>query len=291
MRSSYDRSHRKMNDGRSRPLRIGALCLLLASCLFLVDCRHPMTRGGWSRRWGPMVPHHSFPGDCGVCHLPKGWTVMREDFAFDHEKETGRPLNGAHAQAACLRCHNDRGPVKIYVERGCGGCHVDPHKESLGMVCTDCHNEDIWEPVGMIADHSRTRFPLTSAHAITPCDACHTRAPVGDYRGTPVECQFCHQKDAARAFPNHVINGWVRNCERCHTPENWSTPGFNHDAFPLLGGHSGLNCTQCHAGGRVQGTPNDCFSCHQNDYVNAPNHVANGYSTDCTLCHNIFAWR
>ena len=30
-------------------------------------------------------------------------------------------LRGAHAQAGCLLCHNDRGPVQQFAARGCGG--------------------------------------------------------------------------------------------------------------------------------------------------------------------------
>ena len=143
----------------------------------------------------------------------------------------------------------------------------------------------------MIADHARTRFPLIATHAITACETCHERATIGDFRGAPVECHLCHQREAQRAIPNHVINGWNRNCERCHTPFDWGTPGFNHNAFPLEGGHANVDCLDCHPGGLFLNTPNICFACHRNDYLAAPNHVANGFSTDCTECHNINAWK
>jgi len=261
------------------------------SIVLLAHCEVAVPRHSWSRRWGPAVPHQTFPADCGICHASEDWKVLREDFSFDHEKETGYRLEGAHAGAACLRCHNDRGPIHVYVSRGCGGCHVDPHRSSLGAECTRCHGQTVWTPIGLIEDHARTRMPLVGVHAITPCETCHDRATVGEFRNTPVECHLCHRRDAVRAFPNHVINGWNRDCERCHTPAAWTADGFIHAGFPLEGGHAGVPCLSCHAGGRFAGTPNDCFSCHRNDYLAAPNHVAGGFSTNCTDCHNTTAWR
>ena len=83
--------------------KIAPTVLLLASLPVLVDCETLMPRQSWSREWGHMVPHESFPGDCGICHVPSNWEVLRDGFEFDHEKETGVPLVGAHADAACLR--------------------------------------------------------------------------------------------------------------------------------------------------------------------------------------------
>lgn len=239
-----------------------------------------------------MVPHHTFPGDCGICHIPERWDVLRDDFEFDHMAETGYALEGFHLEAACLRCHNDRGPVSVYVARGCGGCHADPHRGELGLVCQDCHNQDNWEPLGLIADHNRTQFPLVATHAFTPCEGCHERATIGDYRGAPVECHLCHQLDAARATPNHILNNFLTHCERCHTPTTFAVAFFvDHDFFPLQGGHAGLQCTQCHVNGLLVAVNPDCFACHQSDYLGAPNHVTLNFSTNCTDCHNIIAWK
>jgi len=272
--------------------RIAALILLLAWTLLSVQCQQLFPPQGWNRRWGTMVPHTTFPGDCGICHVSERWDVIREDFHFDHGMETGYVLEGAHADAACLRCHNDRGPVMTYLARGCSGCHVDFHQGTLGMECTRCHTQDNWLPSGLVLDHARTRFPLAGPHAVAPCESCHEQAPEGLYRGAPVECHFCHQEEAAAAVPNHPVNGWQRNCERCHDFFSWTqAPGFSHDFFPLTGAHATVNCIQCHPGGRFVPIPTDCFACHQQDYINAPNHVANNYSTNCTDCHNTIAWR
>lgn len=271
--------------------RVATIVCLVAWTLIAVQCEAIFPRQSWNLEWGTMVPHQSFPGDCGICHVPERWDVIKDDFAFDHGKETGYELIGAHSRAACLRCHNDRGPVQAYLARGCGGCHYFTHEGRLGMDCTRCHNQDHWAPTGLIADHATTRFPLTGPHAVAPCEGCHQQATVGIYRGAPVECHFCHQEEAARAVPNHVINGWQRDCTRCHNLLTWNrAPGFSHDFFPLTGAHAALSCIQCHPGGRFVAIPNTCFACHEQDYTAAPNHVTNNFSTNCSDCHNTFAW-
>jgi hypothetical protein len=265
------------------------LCVLVTlSCSMF---RNIAPQNQWSERWGPMVPHTTFPGDCSLCHYPDRWDRLKEDFAFDHAIETGYPLVGGHAAAACLRCHNDRGPVQAYLARGCGGCHEDPHGSELGLDCTQCHVEYTWDPIGLVAEHNRTRFPLVASHALAPCESCHAGATVGDFRGAPVECHLCHQREALLAQPNHVVNGWIRNCQDCHDVASWVSVNFDHSAFPLVGGHAGVDCLRCHIGGRIQGTPTDCSTCHTNDYLAAPNHVAGNFSTNCTDCHNTTAWK
>ena len=271
--------------------KIFIMALLPSWAVIGVNCEILVPRQGWSEKWGPMVPHQTFPGDCGICHVPERWDVLKEDFSFDHEQETGYPLTGAHARAVCLRCHNDRGPVEAYASRGCAGCHVDPHQSTLGPDCLRCHDEENWRPGGIVADHARTRFPLVGTHAVTPCVSCHLRAPVGEFRGTPTECSLCHQDDLARATsPDHVANGWTTNCQRCHAATGWSGASFSHDFFPLVGGHAGRECRDCHTGGRFVAIPSDCVSCHLDDYQTAPGHVAQGFSQNCTRCHTTFGW-
>ena len=275
---------------RSRIVEAAWACVALVMLVASVNCNSVTPRNGWSRQWGPMVPHDTFPGDCSICHLPDRWDVLRDDFEFDHEAETGYALVGAHREAASLRCHNDRGPVEVYVARSCGGCHVDPHRGQLGLTCSECHNEQNWQPTGVITDHALTRFPLVGPHAITPCESCHPQSLQGDFRNAPVECHLCHQQDALAAQPSHVLNGWVVDCQDCHAPVNWNAVGFNHDFFPLIGGHANVDCLQCHPNAQFGPLDPNCFACHEQDYIAAPNHVANGFSTDCTECHNIFAW-
>jgi hypothetical protein len=212
----------------------------------------------WNRKWGPLVPHKSFPADCDLCHLPDGWQSIKPDFSFDHENETGHALNGAHERAACLRLR--------------------------------CHTESSWRATGLVAEHARTRFPLVGRHVAAACVQCHPLAPTGTYRGAPIRCEHCHQADLARALnPDHAAQGWTNRCERCHTPAAWGASGFLHSFFPLTGAHGRAQCSACHTGGDFGPLPRDCYSCHQDDYARAPNH--DSFGRQCQQCHNTSTWR
>ena len=206
-------------------LRTGLLGIAFAS--FVLACAttqspRAVDLHGWWQGLGPVVPHDSFPTDCGLCHVGGDWIELREDFTFDHALETGVPLEGAHDQAQCLLCHNDRGHVSVFTERGCMGCHEDVHVGTLGTSCETCHVEDNWFPVGQIERHSKTRFPLVGAHAATSCYACHPGAQVGRFLPQDTACVSCHVGDLEQAInPPHVLLGWVDTCNRCHMPTTW----------------------------------------------------------------------
>jgi hypothetical protein len=247
----------------------------------------------WRKSRGPVIPHDTFPKDCSLCHVSTSWTEIRKDFSFDHEKETGVALLGAHGVAECLRCHNDRGPVATFAQRGCSGCHEDIHRGKLGKGCEDCHEQKDWSPSGQIARHNRTRFPLVGAHVAVGCFRCHPGAQVGNFDRTDTDCLACHQADLAVANnPDHAVQGWTHDCQDCHIPTTWTGAGFNHFGFPLTGAHRTTACVQCHAGGVYQGLSTACFSCHQNDYDNTTNppHAMAGYPTTCQNCHTTATW-
>lgn len=197
------------------------LLVLLAACIA------QGTRTGSLHRWwaglGPVLPHDTFPADCKLCHVGDTWDRLVDDFEFDHEHDTGVALVGAHRKAQCLRCHNDRGPVSVFQERGCIGCHEDYHRGDLGPNCSACHDQETWRPRGQIERHNRTRFPLTGVHALTACQRCHVGARVGKYLPLDTACLSCHADDLANAVnPPHIGLGWVDNCHRCHIPTQWN---------------------------------------------------------------------
>ena len=281
---------------RERLLLAVAVALGLWACATALGPREEgVPRQGWWKERGPVVPHDSFPGDCSTCHAGDGWTDLVDEFTFDHEQETGVALVGMHDQAECLRCHNDRGPVALFAQRGCAGCHEDVHRGQLGSDCVACHSEDAsrWKVRPEIAQHDSTRFPLVGTHAAVACWRCHSGAEVGDFVGASVECVDCHMDDLARALnPDHVAQGFTENCEDCHTPTTWSGAGFTHLTWPLTGAHRTADCNACHINNVFAGTPTDCVACHQDDYngTTDPNHVLEGFSTDCELCHTTSTW-
>ena len=202
--------------------------LLLASALVCLAaaCALPRKQTLELHRWwsglGPVIPHSQFPADCTLCHVGSGWNDLRADFEFDHYARTGVALEGAHQDAMCLRCHNDRGPIEVFAAQGCAGCHEDVHQRQLGQDCASCHQQVTWRAVGQLERHNRTRFPLVGAHASTACERCHVGAEVGRFMPTDIQCLSCHQHDLQAAqFPNHIALGWVDNCDRCHMPTTW----------------------------------------------------------------------
>lgn len=209
-----------MNARTSLALGAALLCLAAACAL-----RGPVDaeRHRWWTGLGPVLSHDTFPADCKLCHVGEAWNELAKDFRFDHEAEAGVALEGAHRDAQCLLCHNDRGPVGLFQARGCAGCHEDVHFGELGQRCDSCHDVWSWRPTGQSARHHHTRFPLSGAHARVACHRCHPGALAGDFLPTETACVSCHRDDLlATQNPPHVPLGWVDGCQRCHPPTSWS---------------------------------------------------------------------
>lgn len=270
----------------ARALAVGVLVLgVVVSCTVL-EQRH-----GWRESHGPLVPHQSFPADCSICHETGGWDVLKPDFVFDHAAETGVPLEGAHAEAQCLRCHNDRGPVAVFAARSCAGCHVDPHQGELGATCDGCHVESDWRPVGIITEHARTRFPLTGAHVALACFTCHPGAESGSFLGQDPSCESCHLDDVGRSTAlDHFANGLTSDCESCHIPTAWENARFPHPGTLTLVGAHDRDCGDCHSGGVFTGLDPACVNCHLTEYTGASDPPHASFPTTCQDCHSVFAW-
>ena len=70
---------------------------------------------------------------CNFCHDTSHFKIRK----FPHEKRTGYPLEGRHAQLACDKCHKSvasKSGKKATRYRlgysGCKDCHADPHAEA-----------------------------------------------------------------------------------------------------------------------------------------------------------------
>ncbi|MCR9246722.1 MAG: hypothetical protein NXI31_16940 [bacterium] len=209
-----------------RKIRWTSTALVCGWLLAIVACSVSSPQGRELHRWwagfGMVVKHDSFPADCKLCHLGESWNDIVETFEFDHEKSTGVALNGAHGQAKCLRCHNDRGPVAVFANKGCAGCHEDVHYGELGKDCASCHDENAFHVPNARVRHLHGRFPLTGAHMQVACHRCHSGAFVRNFRPTDPNCESCHFNDAAGVNnPPHINLGWVDRCDRCHIPTSW----------------------------------------------------------------------
>jgi hypothetical protein len=214
--------------------------------------------------------------DCANCHTNRDWRNAR----FDHARETGFALLGAHAPLDCLTCHRN-GDYKLKLPKDCAGCHRadDAHAARFGARCDDCHGDEAWKPVNY--DHAqRAKFALEGAHVSLRCHACHA-AKVGEPR-LATNCAGCH----AAANPHGAT--LRQGCENCHGQSSWrGQVGFDHDLtdFPLLGQHIVAGCAQCHRTLDFTTAPTGCNGCH------ARQDVHNGkLGPKCDSCHNPNAW-
>lgn len=238
--------------------------------------------------------------DCTRCHTTRNF-IERAGEIRSH-RTTRFPLRGAHVTVDCDQCHRaaPQGQLSFLgtpVE--CIACHDDRFRTvtspdhvaaNFPTDCTLCHSTIAWSPSRF--DHASVGFPLRGAHAGATCTDCHTN---GRFDGLSVDCYSCHRPQyEAAADPNHVAAGFTTTCADCHTVRAWSPATFNHAStgFPLTGAHSALACSPCHINGQYQGTPTDCYACHQTNYQQTtdPNHTLAGFSTDCARCHTTTMW-
>lgn len=214
--------------------------------------------------------------DCASCHGTSGWKTT----TYDHARETGFALAGAHARVDCKGCHTTAS-LKDPLPRDCAGCHrkADPHASRFGDACEKCHGTSAWKPASF--DHTRDgHFELLGSHARLGCHACHTAVIASQKLGT--DCQACHRS-------NDVHAGRLgTDCARCHGVEAWRKDvAFDHDLvdFPLVGLHAVVPCHECHSARSYKGAARDCFGCHQRDDKHK-----GALGKDCEGCHSPSGW-
>ncbi len=243
--------------------------------------------------FGQKSPHgKNFNIKCSNCHTTDSWKVNVHKIKFDHST-TGFKLIGQHKDVNCSSCHKslkfDDAPTD------CASCHTDIHQNSVGSDCASCHTPDSWMVSNVLGIHERSRFPLLGVHQTLDCSQCHKSASLLNFKPLGVTCYDCHKEQyLATTNPNHIQAEFSTNCEECHsvTSSSWAASEFNHDFFPLTGGHAVSNCFSCHARNTFSGLNTDCYSCHRSNYeaTTNPNHIDLQYPTNCELCHTITTW-
>ena len=221
--------------------------------------------------------HHGSLGEnCNNCHVFANW----ETTSFDHARDTGHTLTGAHQEVVCAVCHTNQRYQGIPSD--CYSCHQidDYHEGSYGQECDKCHQTEEWNQTNF--DHARVSgFALQGRHAEIDCSSCH-RANVFDI-ALDQQCSSCHLVDDVHQGTNGT------ECGDCHQQSKWSKSGFDHQAksnFALRGAHSDLVCKACHGGSRsAKDLDSACISCHQFDDV----HEAT-LGENCASCHQETAW-
>lgn len=230
---------------------------------------------------------------CRDCHPEhRGANASLTDLGentFPHEA-LGFSLNGHQLTAArtaftCKDCHAE--DVTTFASDSCDSCHrqmdtafTQAHTLSFGTDCLACH--DGVDKYGSDFTHSAFVFQLNGKHADVPCTKCHLDArTVADLQSAPQDCFSCHQQDDKHA------GKYGQDCAVCHSPDGWLPAKFDHNlaVFKLEGEHEEVACENCHKNNIFAGTPQDCFSCHQQDDEH------NGkFGQDCAVCHSPNGW-
>jgi len=202
---------------------------------------------------------------------------------FDHGRETGFGLTGAHAAAGCGACHDHR-PGYQGAKTTCNGCHEDVHQGELGTSCDSCHTTTAFKPPALF-DHAKTDFPLENKHAKVACSACHERAASGKvaYKLAGFQkCSTCHgdphrgRTSLSPCTDCHTTAGWgdVKNLPPAHSPAGW----------PLVGKHSDVACADCHGSDLTAKVEKSCASCHEDAHEGR-------FGKRCESCHNESGWK
>ena len=203
--------------------------------------------------------HAEIEKDCDSCHK-----------AFKRSEQ----------RALCLDCHED---IATDIDDGFGFHGKD--RSAKRRACANCHTDHEGRDADIIGldearfDHEITDFILSGKHLDAQCSDCH--APGKKHREAPSECISCHEED-------NVHEEFLgTECGDCHSPEEWTSVEFDHDAtgFSLLGRHREATCLDCHADRTFQNTPTTCFGCHEDDDAH------DGRSgQECGNCHSPTGW-
>ncbi|MCB9535237.1 MAG: hypothetical protein H6704_03155 [Myxococcales bacterium] len=143
-------------------------------------------------RDGATPTHAGFPDDCLVCHTQQAWRPA--DFT-GHDQWF--PLEGAHQQVECARCHVNG--VYAGTPRACIGCHQTdfdtavPTHVRYAPECLECHTQAAWRPAHY--DHV-FRVPHEGVRA---CGDCHTQPQDFGLLG----CTTCHEHRRSEVDDEH----------------------------------------------------------------------------------------
>ncbi|MFQ5506780.1 MAG: hypothetical protein ACE5F1_18575, partial [Planctomycetota bacterium] len=256
---------------------------------------------------------------------------------FDTEEPSPGPISPVHAQLeslvsrkGCTRCH---GGTDFTMAESCLACHqAIGHqlrvKKGLhgmlpsadGMNCKWCHLEHRGDDFQLIGprsfnlagfpdefEHQGFDFKLVGKHMELECRACH---PMADVKVLPRgKLRFLGRSQACTVCHKDRHDGKLPDCESCHGQEEPfdQVANFVHtDRFPLVGGHEGRACAQCHAEGTRHSVDHlaelasrdrdesisvrDCIDCHEpphsSEFVDGVSELlATPRSKTCSLCH------
>ena len=222
----------------------------------------------------------TFGAECLPCHDG----VDRYGAGFDHS-QVPFTLVGKHAEVPCAECHVQASTVDALQQtpQACYSCHAkdDEHKGDFGQDCGQCHSADDW--ANATFDHSKSKFPLTGAHADVDCDKCHVN---GEFKGTAADCVSCHEEPG---FHANAFGAQSTQCAVCHTTTAWTPAEFPlaHDAIPIDHGAEEQmpSCKTCHP---TDVNTYSCYGCHEHSESRVQGEhegLPAAELADCIRCH------
>ncbi len=214
------------------------------------------------------------PAGCASCHTTADFSEVKPG-TFDHGRDAGFVLDGAHLSVDCEACHepsnlpdasgrsfgviSDLIPAPV---TRCNSCHLDAHWGSFDAYaptdaaddqasCATCHSTTSFaDKAADRFDHLQwTGYDVGGGHAAVDCAACHLPLDVPDGRGRTTmlaagrSCSDCHEDPHVGQF----AEAGVTDCERCHSPAALLT--FDHESdsrFSIDEQHGALGCADCH---------------------------------------------
>jgi hypothetical protein len=236
--------------------------------------------------------HQSENFKCERCHSDIAWKPQKQKLEFDHndKKQANFPLEGAHNDVGCAKCHPQTEFKMAKDTSTCSACHPNVHVGHLfeTKACDDCHSPKLGKLAAFRFDHDkRTKFELDGKHEVVSCYQCHKK----DVKKKPDKnCQSCHAQDSHHRERFKEF-GSPPNCGVCH-PDGmtWEPNAFQHNKrtdFELTGSHAKAGCRDCHRGKqpyeweRFKADEVGCMGCHKHKNVHKREHK----DDECLNCH------
>jgi hypothetical protein len=216
---------------------------------------------------------------CADCHDQSAFNQFPH---YIHDQRFS--LQGAHAEAACVECHQNESAHSVEALGGlepapawreCRDCHSSPHQDAFvelvaqlagattGASCAGCHDavHQGFRDQGVTitpAQHAFSGFALDPPHDQASCGDCHPAETIDFASRYPgrgqSDCRACHL-DAHRGFFEARAQAQpeaASACASCHGVGALSfahVPDFDHrlsTGFALNGAHEQSACESCH---------------------------------------------
>ena len=276
-------------------LLIAAAVTLKGGSLFSAGALNAETDG---EILGGVASHHEIGGECKACHSApwEAETMADRCMACHTEILTELDSNsGLHGNYLRIQLS----PVGLQFRINTNSGLLNIPAQNAPLHCLDCHHEHRGAQAPLVemklADfpHDDLNFSLRT-HQYTAdaqpfaCADCHEGKYTIPFDIT--SCVNCHFSMDAQFTQMHSLQFGL-DCMNCHDGLETLGSDFDHSLFPfqLAGQHAEAACAGCHPSVRTladfQSTPQDCFSCHQQD-----DQHSGQLGENCEACHTPAGW-